>query len=148
VFSYERRWTVGVQANSGRLSDAILERRQRCSRRQCVPCGGYNEGHHGGSAWAVHVGAPELMAEPSVEGIAVSNIVPPFRLSPANFAGLTILDASESVAATISSAATELPGAVGILAMLRQQATDVVVDHLPEIVIVGADREEIFRRLE
>lgn len=49
-------------------------------------------------------GAPELMAEPSIEGIAVANTVPPFRLSPANAARLTILDASDSVAAAISGA--------------------------------------------
>lgn len=49
-------------------------------------------------------GAPELMTEPSIEGIAVANTVPPFRLSPADAARLRILDASDSVAGAISSA--------------------------------------------
>lgn len=48
-------------------------------------------------------GAPELMAEPSIDGIVVANTVPPFRLSAESAARLAILDASEAVAAAIAS---------------------------------------------
>ncbi|MBS0518211.1 MAG: ribose-phosphate pyrophosphokinase [Proteobacteria bacterium] len=48
-------------------------------------------------------GAPELMTEPSIDGIVVANTVPSFRLSAESAARLTILDASEAVAAAIAS---------------------------------------------
>ena len=48
-------------------------------------------------------GAPDLLAEEAIDGMVVANTVPPFRLSPEKAAKLTILDASEMVAAAISS---------------------------------------------
>jgi ribose-phosphate pyrophosphokinase len=48
-------------------------------------------------------GAPELMAEPAIDGIVVANTVPLFRLSAVDRNRVTILDASDVVAAAISS---------------------------------------------
>ncbi len=48
-------------------------------------------------------GAPELMVEPAIDSIVITNTVPPFRLSAEAASRLTILDASEAVAAAISS---------------------------------------------
>ncbi|SKA35895.1 ribose-phosphate pyrophosphokinase [Enhydrobacter aerosaccus] len=48
-------------------------------------------------------GAPALMAEPAIDGIVVTNTVPPFSLSPENTARLTIVDAGEAIAAAIAS---------------------------------------------
>ncbi len=49
-------------------------------------------------------GAPELIAEPALDGIVIANTVPPFRL-PADAVAkrLTILDAGAAVADAISS---------------------------------------------
>jgi ribose-phosphate pyrophosphokinase len=47
-------------------------------------------------------GAPELLAEPALDGLVVTNTVPPFRVSPVLTAKrLTILDASAAVADAI-----------------------------------------------
>jgi ribose-phosphate pyrophosphokinase len=48
-------------------------------------------------------GSPDLLAEAAIDSIAVANTVPPFRLSAEKIAKLTILDASDMVAAAISS---------------------------------------------
>jgi ribose-phosphate pyrophosphokinase len=48
-------------------------------------------------------GAPELLADAAIDGIVVANTVPPFRLSAEKVAKLTVLDASDMVAAAISS---------------------------------------------
>lgn len=49
-------------------------------------------------------GAPELLAEPAIDGIVIANTVPPFRLAPDVAAKrLTILDASAAVAEAISA---------------------------------------------
>jgi ribose-phosphate pyrophosphokinase len=46
-------------------------------------------------------GAPELMAETALDGIVVTNTVPPFRLPAESAKKLVILDASEAVASAI-----------------------------------------------
>ena len=49
-------------------------------------------------------GAPELLAEPALDSIVITNTVPPFRLPPAAVAKrLTILDASAAVGDTVSA---------------------------------------------
>lgn len=48
-------------------------------------------------------GARELFATPAIDGIVVTNTVPPFRVAPdAAARGLTVLDASKSIARAIS----------------------------------------------
>lgn len=48
-------------------------------------------------------GSPELMAESVLEGIVVTNTVPPFRLRAEAATRITILDATDAVADAISS---------------------------------------------
>jgi ribose-phosphate pyrophosphokinase len=43
-------------------------------------------------------GATELFATPAIDGITVTNTVPPFRLAAEAARRLTVLDASESIA--------------------------------------------------
>ena len=48
-------------------------------------------------------GSPDLLVEAAIDSIVVANTVPPFRLSAEKIAKLTILDASDMVAAAVSS---------------------------------------------
>ncbi|MFZ5780006.1 MAG: ribose-phosphate diphosphokinase [Pseudomonadota bacterium] len=52
-------------------------------------------------------GAPELMGEPSIDGIIVTNSVPPFRLASNDIGKVTILDASAAVASAIAACREE-----------------------------------------
>ena len=46
-------------------------------------------------------GAPALFASPAIDGIAVTDTVPPFRVTEAAAARLTVLDASDAIARAI-----------------------------------------------
>lgn len=48
-------------------------------------------------------GATELLASPLLDGITVTNTVPPFRVRPEHMHHLTVLDASEALARVISA---------------------------------------------
>jgi ribose-phosphate pyrophosphokinase len=48
-------------------------------------------------------GAPELMAEAAIDGIVVTNTVPPFRLPVESAKKVVILDASNAVAAAVTA---------------------------------------------
>ena len=48
-------------------------------------------------------GAPTLFAAGAIDGIAVTDTVPPFRVAPAAAARLTVLDASEAIARAIAA---------------------------------------------